>query len=59
MDFAVSVKQRLRKCSPDYVKHIAGKQRNICNKRIGSIEQWKKHYMEVYLLKKCRKDMQR
>ena len=33
--------------------------RNIAIKEFGSIEQWKKHYMEVVSSEKCRKAMQK
>lgn len=47
MDFAVFSKTEIEEMFQTMVEHMPENMRNIAIKEFGSIEQWKKHYMEA------------
>ena len=47
MDFAVFTKTEIEEMFQTMVEHMPENMRNIAIKEFGSIEQWKKHYMEA------------
>lgn len=47
MDFTIFTKTEVEEMFQTMLKHIPENMRNIAIKEFGSIEQWKKHYMEV------------
>ena len=55
MDFAVFSKTEIEEMFRTMVEHMPENMRNIAIKEFGSIEQWKKHYMEVVSSEKMQK----
>ena len=55
MDFAVFSKTEIEEMFQTMVEHMPENMRNIAIKEFGSIEQWKKHYMEVVSSEKMQK----
>ena len=55
MDFAVFTKTEIEEMFQTMVEHMPENMRNIAIKEFGSIEQWKKHYMEVVSSEKMQK----
>lgn len=47
MDFTIFTKTEVEEMFQTMLKHMPENMRNIAIKEFGSIEQWKKHYMEV------------
>ena len=47
MDFTIFTKTEVEEMFQTMLEHMPEKMRNIAIKEFGSIEQWKKHYMEV------------
>ena len=47
MDFTIFTKTEVEEMFQTILKHMPENMRNIAIKEFGSIEQWKKHYMEV------------
>ena len=47
MDFSIFTKTEVEEMFQTMLKHMPENMRNIAIKEFGSIEQWKKHYMEV------------
>lgn len=47
MDFAIFTKTEVEEMFQTMLEHMPENMRNIAIKEFGSIEQWKKHYMEV------------
>lgn len=47
MDFTIFTKTEVEEMFQTMLEHMPENMRNIAIKEIGSIEQWKKHYMEV------------
>ena len=47
MDFAIFSKTEVEEMFQTMLEHMPENMRNIAIKEFGSIEQWKKHYMEV------------
>ena len=47
MDFAIFSKTEVKEMFQTMLEHMPDNMRNIAIKEFGSIEQWKKHYMEV------------
>lgn len=47
MDFTIFTKTEVEKMFQTMLEHMPENMRNIAIKEFGSIEQWKKHYMEV------------
>lgn len=55
MDFAVFSKTEIEEMFQTMMEHMPENMRNIAIKEFGSIEQWKKHYMEVVSSEKMQK----
>ena len=55
MDFTVFSKTEIEEMFQTMVEHMPENMRNIAIKEFGSIEQWKKHYMEVVSSEKMQK----
>ena len=55
MDFAVFSKTEIEEMFQTMFEHMPEDMRNIAIKEFGSIEQWKKHYMEVVSSEKMQK----
>ena len=55
MDFAVFSKTEIEEMFQTMVEHMPENMRNIAIKEFGSMEQWKKHYMEVVSSEKMQK----
>ena len=55
MDFAVFSKTEVEEMFQTMMEHMPENMRNIAIKEFGSIEQWKKHYMEVVSSEKMQK----
>lgn len=55
MDFAVFTKTEIEEMFQTMVEHMPENMRNIAIKEFGSIEQWKKHYMEAVSSEKMQK----
>ena len=47
MDFTIFTKTEVEEMFQTMLEHMPENMRNIAIKEFGSIEQWKKHYMEV------------
>ena len=55
MDFAVFSKTEIEEMFQTMMEHMPENMRNIAIKEFGSVEQWKKHYMEVVSSEKMQK----
>lgn len=55
MDFAVFSKTEMEELFQTMLEHMPENMRNIAIKEFGSIEQWKKHYMEAVSSEKMQK----
>ena len=55
MDFAVFSKTEIEEMFQTMIEHMPENMRNIAIKEFGSVEQWKKHYMEVVSSEKMQK----
>ena len=55
MDFAVFSKTEIEEMFQTMMEHMPENMRNIAIKEFGSMEQWKKHYMEVVSSEKMQK----
>ena len=55
MDFAVFSKTEIEEMFRTMIEHMPENMRNIAIKEFGSVEQWKKHYLEVLSSEKMQK----
>lgn len=55
MDFTIFTKTEVEEMFQTMLEHMPENMRNIAIKEFGSIEQWKKHYMEVVSLEEMQK----